>query len=150
MLLRFINFSNHFIKNIHQGCTEKMQRRFINKHLSSNCIVEKELEIQRTKEREEKEKKEAEELEQKKEKEKRHRFLSKCQQVNPRFPDIVGLNVGGKLFQTSRYILTKCAGTFLAELFSDRSHRLQKDSKGYIFLDRDADLFSFILTYLRR
>ena len=122
MFLRFdFNNPNHFINNIYQGCAEKMQRSLIEQHLLTDCFIEKEFEKQRAKEREEKEKKEAEELEQKKQQEEKHRFLSKCQQVNPPFEDIVRLNVGGKLFDTNRYTLTKCNGSFLANLFSDQS-----------------------------
>ena len=82
--------------------------------------------------------------------EEEHRLLAKCQQVNPPFGDIVRLNVGGKSFKTNRHTLTKHHDSLLARLFSDLSFSLKKCPDGSFFLDRDADIFSFILTFLRR
>ena len=64
----------------------------------------------------------------------------------------VKLNVGGRLFQTTVETLTKYSGdklTYFKALFS-RQWQLEKDPNDEsIFIDRDGDLFEYILQYLR-
>lgn len=62
--------------------------------------------------------------------------------------DIVHLNVGGKRFSTSRITLTQIQDTFFTSLLSGRIQSL-RDETGAIFIDRDPDLFSIILNYMR-
>ncbi|CRL04723.1 CLUMA_CG017783, isoform A [Clunio marinus] len=62
--------------------------------------------------------------------------------------DIVHLNVGGKKFSTSRTTLNQIPDTFFTALLSGRIQSL-RDENGAIFIDRDPDLFSLILNYLR-
>lgn len=62
--------------------------------------------------------------------------------------DIVNLNVGGKRFSTSKTTLTQVAETFFTSLLSGRIQSL-RDEHGAIFIDRDPELFSIILNYLR-
>ena len=62
--------------------------------------------------------------------------------------EIVTLNVGGKIISTTKHTLLSINDTFFTVLLSGRipSHR---DDSGAIFIDRDPDLFSTILNYLR-
>lgn len=62
--------------------------------------------------------------------------------------DIVRLNVGGRLFTTTRGTLRKCPESKLALLFSG-CHELGKDDTGAYFLDRDGDAFAVMLNWLR-
>ncbi|KAI4468290.1 seta binding protein 1 [Holotrichia oblita] len=64
------------------------------------------------------------------------------------FGDILHLNVGGKRFSTSRQTLTCVPDTFFTSLLNGRISTL-RDEKGAIFIDRDPDVFSIILNYLR-
>jgi hypothetical protein len=64
----------------------------------------------------------------------------------------VKLNVGGRYYQTTIRTLTKHSegtSSYFKALFS-RQWQLQKDPKDEsVFIDRDGDLFGFILQYLR-
>ncbi|KAJ8963275.1 hypothetical protein NQ318_018742 [Aromia moschata] len=62
--------------------------------------------------------------------------------------DILHLNVGGKRFSTSRQTLNLIPDTFFTALLSGRISSL-RDEKGAIFIDRDPNIFSVILNYLR-
>ncbi|XP_060534512.1 BTB/POZ domain-containing protein KCTD3 isoform X2 [Cylas formicarius] len=62
--------------------------------------------------------------------------------------DILHLNVGGKRFSTSRQTLTLIPDTFFTALLNGRISSL-RDEKGCIFIDRDPEVFSIILNYLR-
>ncbi|KAL9645976.1 hypothetical protein ABK040_000447 [Willaertia magna] len=68
--------------------------------------------------------------------------------LNPKTNDIVYLNVGGRHFTTSITILTTFSNSFFTTMFSGR-FELSKTKDGYIFIDRDGDLFVYILEYLR-
>ena len=57
--------------------------------------------------------------------------------------DPVSFNVGGKIFQASRYLLDKHSDTMLGSVSSGY------DSPEPIFLDGDAALFAQVLIYLR-
>ena len=59
---------------------------------------------------------------------------------------IVRLNVGGRLFSTSRETLTKCAyfDPFLAGRILHAT-----DDRGALFIDRSPELFRILLQYMR-
>ena len=58
------------------------------------------------------------------------------------------LNVGGTYFTTRLSTLTKYDDSMLAAMFSGR-HRVEQDSQGRYFIDRDGSLFKHVLTFLR-
>ena len=62
--------------------------------------------------------------------------------------NIIKLNVGGVLYQTTQDTLTKDQDSMLASMFSGR-HPLKPDENGYHFIDRDGKLFEYILKFLR-
>ena len=64
------------------------------------------------------------------------------------FPSVIELNVGGTYFTTRLSTLTKDKDSMLAAMFSGR-HRVEQDSLGRYFIDRDGKLFHHVLTYLR-
>ncbi|XP_045169222.2 BTB/POZ domain-containing protein KCTD7-like [Mercenaria mercenaria] len=67
---------------------------------------------------------------------------------NTTFPDVVELNVGGKLMTTLLATLTKDPESMLAAMFSGR-HVISKDKDGRFFIDCDGNLFEYILNFLR-
>jgi len=60
----------------------------------------------------------------------------------------VSLNVGGVIYYTTLSTLIKEKDSMLSSMFSGR-HNLVKDENGHYFLDRDGQLFRYILNYLR-
>ncbi|KAH8855059.1 BTB/POZ domain-containing protein KCTD3 [Schistosoma japonicum] len=62
--------------------------------------------------------------------------------------DIVNLNVGGRKFSTSRNTLLWNKNSFFSILL-DGALPTMRDESGAIFIDRDPDMFSVILNYLR-
>ncbi|CAH8287543.1 unnamed protein product, partial [Schistosoma turkestanicum] len=62
--------------------------------------------------------------------------------------DIVNLNVGGRKFSTSRNTLLWNKNSFFSILL-DGALPTMRDESGAIFIDRDPDMFSIILNYLR-
>ncbi|EGG22170.1 hypothetical protein DFA_04288 [Cavenderia fasciculata] len=62
--------------------------------------------------------------------------------------DIVNLNVGGRKYSTTKRTLTIYGDSFLGAMFSG-NFQLTFDQKGRVFIDRDGDLFQFILSFLR-
>jgi hypothetical protein len=62
--------------------------------------------------------------------------------------DIIVLNVGGKEYHTSRSTLTKDANSMLCRMFTGALPST-KDALGRYFIDRNGDLFRYILDYLR-
>lgn len=62
--------------------------------------------------------------------------------------DIVHLNVGGTRYSTSRQTLMWVPDSFFSSLLSGRISSLL-DESGAIFIDRDPQLFSRVLNYLR-
>jgi len=64
------------------------------------------------------------------------------------FADIIHLNVGGKRFSTSRRTLTWIPDSFFSCMLSGRIASL-KDETGAYFIDRDPEVFTPILNYLR-
>mmetsp|Transcript_1193 Transcript_1193/g.1718 ORF Transcript_1193/g.1718 Transcript_1193/m.1718 type:complete len:195 (+) Transcript_1193:256-840(+) len=63
------------------------------------------------------------------------------------FPKIIELNVGGKKYSTTLETLTK-GENMLTSMFSGRLRVLQ-DGTGAYFVDRDGELFGYILNFLR-
>ncbi|CAB3401098.1 unnamed protein product [Caenorhabditis bovis] len=62
----------------------------------------------------------------------------------------VRLNVGGKVFQTTRSTLMREPGSFLHRLCQDEVDLpSDRDESGAYLIDRDAEFFSPILNYLR-
>lgn len=62
----------------------------------------------------------------------------------------VRLNIGGKVFQTTRSTLMREPGSFLYRLCQDEMGLpTDKDDTGAYLIDRDPDFFSPILNYLR-
>lgn len=75
-------------------------------------------------------------------------ILSKKTEIMDRSAEIVNLNVGGKTFTTTKHTLLSVSDTFFSVLLSGRIPSY-KDQSGAIFIDRDPELFSIILNYLR-
>eukprot|EP01062_Namystynia_karyoxenos_P039859 TRINITY_DN28996_c0_g1_i1.p1 TRINITY_DN28996_c0_g1~~TRINITY_DN28996_c0_g1_i1.p1 ORF type:complete len:367 (+),score=124.88 TRINITY_DN28996_c0_g1_i1:94-1101(+) len=66
--------------------------------------------------------------------------------------DIIGLNVGGRVFTTTRATLCRERDSLLASLFDPAAEaglRLPVDSDGNFFIDRDGRLFAIALNFLR-
>lgn len=67
--------------------------------------------------------------------------------------EIVDLNVGGMRFSTSKKVLLKFDKSLLFEWFSGNanlsSSKLPKDKTGCVFIDRDGELFRYVLDFLR-
>lgn len=62
---------------------------------------------------------------------------------------IVKLNVGGKKFTTTLATLTQHSTSTLAQMFSSKQHKTLLDNHRNAFIDRNPDLFSHVLEYLR-
>jgi hypothetical protein len=60
---------------------------------------------------------------------------------------VVDLNVGGALYSTTRTTLLR-HDSMLTAMFSGR-HELKRRADGRIFIDRDGELFKYVLQYLR-
>ena len=64
--------------------------------------------------------------------------------------DIVKLNVGGRIYSTSRSILTRYPDSMLGAMFGGNLPlENNTDSDGNYFIDRDGELFRYILNFLR-
>ena len=65
--------------------------------------------------------------------------------------NIVRLNVGGKIFTSSRSTLQAVPSSLLGKMFEDESPygALPVDEDGNIFLDRDPEAFRWVLNFLR-
>ncbi|XP_072172721.1 BTB/POZ domain-containing protein KCTD8-like [Diadema setosum] len=60
----------------------------------------------------------------------------------------IGLNVGGKIYETSEMTLTSQPGSFFTSLLSG-SIPSAKDDRGNYRIDRDGKIFRYVLNYLR-
>ena len=64
--------------------------------------------------------------------------------------EIISLNVGGTLYTTSRSTLTRYPESMLGAMFGGNLPlENSKDSEGNYFIDRDGELFKYILNFLR-
>ena len=83
------------------------------------------------------------------EEEKRHWEIEKTRvKATKTFEKIVTLNVGGSWYSTTLSTLTKYPDSLLGAMFSGR-HALVQQEDGSYFIDRDGEVFSHILSYLR-
>ena len=64
------------------------------------------------------------------------------------FDKVITLNVGGTLYTTTLSTLTKYPDSMLGAMFSGR-HDLPQQEDGSYFIDRDGEVFKYILMYLR-
>ena len=65
--------------------------------------------------------------------------------------DLMTLNVGRRIFQTTRVTLVSHPGSFLANMFSlDSSEAATVSPDGAFFIDADPDAFSVVLNWPRR
>lgn len=64
------------------------------------------------------------------------------------FEEAVTLNVGGKIYTTFRSTLISVPGSWLAELFEFGTNAVY-DQKGLMLINRNGEIFSYILDYLR-
>ncbi|XP_030855834.1 BTB/POZ domain-containing protein KCTD21-like [Strongylocentrotus purpuratus] len=62
---------------------------------------------------------------------------------------IIGLNVGGKIYQTTRETLLRAPQGYLAAIVSEKGLNMARDKDGNFFIDRDGKLFRYILNFLR-
>lgn len=65
------------------------------------------------------------------------------------FASAVKLNVGGKIYKTALATLQKDPDSMLCAMFSGKFELKPDDEDGAYFIDRDAELFRYILNYLR-
>lgn len=66
------------------------------------------------------------------------------------FPSVVELNVGGQLYTTGLSTLIQPADSLLAQMFTGKTRTpVSRDSRGRYFIDRDGQLFRYILDFLR-
>ena len=61
---------------------------------------------------------------------------------------IINLNVGGKIYTTSISTLTKYPDSMLGRMFGGDLPSA-KDAQGNVVIDRDGELFRYVLTFLR-
>lgn len=64
------------------------------------------------------------------------------------FQGVVKLNVGGRMYMTSVYTLSRDQNSMLAALVSGR-HPVPQQPDGSYFIDRDGTHFRYVLNYLR-
>lgn len=65
-------------------------------------------------------------------------------------PDMrIALNIGGQIFETRRYTLTRAPGSMLTAMFGNCRVMAKPDSKSQYFFDRDPTHFRLLLNYLR-
>jgi hypothetical protein len=62
--------------------------------------------------------------------------------------EILELNVGGVVYTTTRTTLMKQKGTLLCSLSSGK-YNIMRDEQGRYFIDRDGNIFRYILNFLR-
>ncbi len=61
--------------------------------------------------------------------------------------EVVELNVGGRIFFTTRSTLCKHSSSMLAATFSGDMQPAQQDKQGRFFIDRNGDHFAIIMAY---
>lgn len=63
--------------------------------------------------------------------------------------DPITFNVGGQMFATTMQTLNKVPGSYFGVLISGRWDLQRSAHYGVIFIDRDPDVFGYLLKYLR-
>ena len=63
--------------------------------------------------------------------------------------DWVTLNIGGRIFHTSRYTLSSCSSFFQTMLSHENEMSLMTDDKKNIWIDRDGTHFGLLLAFMR-
>jgi hypothetical protein len=63
--------------------------------------------------------------------------------------DIIKLNIGGVKYQTTYDTIRKDDNSMLSSMFSGRHKLLSMDLDGYYFIDRNGEVFKYIIKYLR-
>lgn len=66
--------------------------------------------------------------------------------ANEQSDNNIGLDVGGKIYRTSRTTLTRYPGSFFDGLLASNS---KKDVQGNYLIDRNGDIFRHVLNFLR-
>eukprot|EP00112_Aurelia_sp_Birch-Aquarium-sp1_P008379 Seg1920.3 transcript_id=Seg1920.3/GoldUCD/mRNA.D3Y31 product="BTB/POZ domain-containing protein KCTD7" protein_id=Seg1920.3/GoldUCD/D3Y31 len=80
---------------------------------------------------------------------KRDKFMLMSQKINDvHFSEVIKLNVGGHIFQTSLQNMRKYPESTLAAMFSENVDLVKGDDGAY-FIDRDGTHFRHILNFLR-
>ena len=74
--------------------------------------------------------------------------IKRMSEVNKIQESRVKLDIGGHLYMTSTFTLTRDQDSMLAAMFSGR-HSVQREEDGSYFIDRDGTHFRYILNYLR-
>ena len=69
--------------------------------------------------------------------------------INDGLKGFVGLNIGGRVFLTSRATLARDSDSMLARMFDENLPPSCQDKDGNYVIDRDGDTFRYILNYLR-
>lgn len=64
------------------------------------------------------------------------------------FPSIVNVNVGGYVYTTSLSTLLRFPESMVGCMFSGRL-TIAKDTRGNYFIDRDGELFRYVLNFMR-
>jgi hypothetical protein len=62
--------------------------------------------------------------------------------------DHIKLNVGGIKYETTLNTITSNTDSMLANMFSGR-HPMKLNDDGYYFIDRDGDIFKYVIKFLR-
>ena len=62
--------------------------------------------------------------------------------------EVVNLNIGGVVHTTSLATIQKFPDSMIGRMFSGK-FKIPVDKNGYIVIDRDGELFRFILNYMR-
>eukprot|EP01084_Bolivina_argentea_P127911 226168_1 len=65
------------------------------------------------------------------------------------FADIITLDIGGTKYRTSWDTLTKDKGSLFTKIFNGEA-AITKNDDGSYFIDRDGEIFKYILNYLRK
>lgn len=61
----------------------------------------------------------------------------------------IHLNVGGWFYTTTLNTLRKIDSSMLSVMFSNKFPTIRDQKTGYVFIDRDGELFKYILSFLR-
>lgn len=141
-----------------EGCEVVLQRRHVTGHVRSSCTevkrrhLEREKELSRlTEERKRQEALRAAEEAKRRQKSLEKELLSLCDKLNPEPVNVVTLDVGGKIFKTSRETLIKYPMSVLGVMFSSSSRRkLKCNAEGVVFLDAPPKVFAYVLAWLQR